>query len=247
MRIKLIILLIILPLLAYSQRQQQAGRIVYGNFGVKDVLVVNNNAQQETRTDSLGNFSLKMQVGDLLIVSDRKIETKKIRYTPDLLKNGVIVISVIQIVEEIEEVVINRSRVTSQSLGIPMGKSYTPAERRLRTASGLDPTIGVGMMPGVSVSFDAILNAINGRTARLKKEVVIERKEFALQKLDGLFTEEYFTTTLLLPAEEIPAFKYYAVEDEALMASLNGGTKENIEFSLAGLATKYKELNKHEE
>ena len=247
MRSKLIIVLIILPLLAYAQRQQQSGRIVYGSLGVKDVLVVNNNAQQETRTDSLGNFSLKMQIGDLLIMSDRKIETKKIRYTPDVVKNGVVVISVIQTVEDIEEVVINRSRVTSESLGIPMGKSYTPAERRLRNASGLDPTIGVGMMPGISISFDAILNAMNGRTERLKKEVIIERKEFALQKLDGLFTDDYFTSTLLIPAEDIAAFKYYAVEDDALMATLNGGTKEAIEFTLAGVATKYKQLNKHEE
>lgn len=232
--------------LSAQERKAMQGRIVYGSLGIKDVLVVNNNAQAETRTDSLGNFTLNMQVGDLLIITDRKIETRKIRYTPDLVKNGIVVISVVQTVQEIEEVVINRSTVTSKSLGIPMGKAYTPAERRLRTASNFDPTIGLGTMPGVAVSFDAILNAINGRTARLKKELEIERKEFALAKLDALFTESYYTETLAIPTEDVPAFKHYAVEDSALMASLNDGTKENIEFLLSGIAAKYKQLNTDE-
>jgi hypothetical protein len=125
MRSKLLhLLLLILPLLAQAQeRHAVKGRVYYANLGVKDVLVVNNNAQVETRTDSLGNFTINAKVGDLIILSDFKIETKKIRYTPDLIKNGLMLLEVKMVAEEIEEVVINRSTITSESLGIPMGKS----------------------------------------------------------------------------------------------------------------------------
>ncbi len=226
-----------------QDRQPIKGLVYAGNYGVKDVLVVNFSAQAETRTDTLGRFTIKARVGDLLVISYHTIETRKIRYTPDLVKNGVVQLEVTMTATEIEDVDITRSTVTSTSLGIPMGKKYTPAERRLKTA-GLDPSIGIGNMAGVSVSFDGILNAINGRTKRLKKELQVERREYALEKLDVLFQETYFTQTLQIPEENLSAFKYYAVENDNLRAALNDGRKELIELSLADLAIQYKTLNK---
>lgn len=229
-----------------QDRQPIKGLVYAGNYGVKDVLVVNFSAQAETRTDTLGRFTLKARVGDLLVLSYHTIETRKIRYTPDLVKNGIVQLEVTMTATEIEDVDITRSTVTSASLGIPMGKKYTPAERRLKSASSLDPTIGIGNMAGVSVSVDAILNAINGRTKRLKKELQVERREYALEKLDILFQETYFTQTLGIAEEDLGSFKYYAVEDSELRTMLTEGKKELIEFSLSRIATKYKTLNKIE-
>ena len=238
---------LLLPVcLLAQQRLAVQGKVFAGNAGVPGVLIVNFTAQAETHTDSLGNFSLKMQVGDLLIASDRRIETKKIRYTQDLLKNNLLLLEATLIAEELEEVVINRSNVTSQSLGIPMGKKYTPAERRLKTAASLDPTLGVGMMPGVSVSLDAIINAISGRTAMLKKELVVEQKEMAMQKMETLFTEKYFVETLKLAPEQIPGFKYYAAEDAAFRQLLIEGNGAAIDLKITDLSKNYLDLQTDE-
>jgi hypothetical protein len=244
---KFILPALLLPVyLPAQQRQAVQGKVFAGNAGVPEVLIVNFTGQAETRADSLGNFSLKMQVGDLLIVNDRRIETKKIRYTQDLLKNNLLLLEATLIAKELEEVVINRSTVTSQSLGIPMGKKYTPAERRLRTAAGLDPTLGVGMMPGVSVSLDAIINAISGRTKMLKKELVVEKKELAMQKMETLFTEKYYVETLKLAPEQIPGFKYYAVEDTDFRQLLTEGNGYKIELKAAELSKNYLDLQNDE-
>lgn len=238
-----VLLLLFLSFTGFAQDRQSVKGLVYaGNYGVKDILVVNFSAQAETRTDSLGRFTLKARVGDLLVLSYHTIETRKIRYTPDLVKNGIVQLEVTMTATEIEDVDITRSTVNSASLGIPMGKKYTPAERRLKTA-GLDPSIGIGNMAGVSVSFDGILNAINGRTKRLKKELQIERREYALEKLDLLFTEDYFIQTLGISGDDLGSFKYYAVENDNLRTLLNDGRKELIELSLADIAIVYKTLN----
>ncbi|OYQ44832.1 hypothetical protein CHU92_02310 [Flavobacterium cyanobacteriorum] len=240
-------LILLLAVAAEAQERKPVKGLVYaGNAGIADVLVVNFTGQSETRTDNTGRFTLSLQVGDLIIISGSSIETKKIRFTPDLINNSLLQLEVALTGEVLEEVVINRSRVSSESLGIPMGKKYTPAERRLRTASNLDPTLGAGTMTGFSVSFDAILNAINGRTARLKKEVAIEKKEFALQKLNGLYTDDFYIEKYGLKAEQVNGFKYFAVENEEFVAILNGGNTTQTEFGLTLLAEQYIERSKNE-
>lgn len=228
MRSKLLhLLLLFLPMLAPAQdRHAVKGRVYEASLGIKNVLVVNNNAQVETRTDSLGNFTINAKVGDLIILSDFKIETKKIRYTPDLIKNGLMLLEVKMVAEEIEEVVINRSTITSESLGIPMGKAYTVQERRLRA--------------GTSDPIGTIINLLSGRTKMLKANVNLEKRVTAKETLDELFDNSYFTNDLKLTAEQVEAFKFYAVENEKLREELKGSNKTIIQFTLAGLAEDYK-------
>lgn len=224
------LLLILLPMLARAQdRQAVKGRVAAGGTGIKDVLVVNNNALKETRTDSLGNFTIDVKVGDLIIASDYKIETKKIRYTPDLVKNGIMLLEVKAVVQEIEEVVINRSTVTSESLGIPMGKAYTVQERRLRA--------------GTSNPVGAIINILSGRTKMLEANVDLEKIITAKEKLDDLFDDDYYINDLKLAAEQVPGFKYFSVDNEKLREELKGTNKIAIQISLAALAEEYKKRN----
>ena len=57
----------------------------------------------------------------------------------------------------------------------PFTKHYTPAQRKLYTA-----TSGGGIVP-----VDPILNWLSGRTAMLKKEVEVEKKETLMDKIEG--------------------------------------------------------------
>lgn len=216
-----------MPLLCWAQdRHAVKGRIYSGSTGIKDVLVVNNNAQAETRTDSLGNFAIKAKVGDLIILSNYNIETKKIRYTPDIIKNGLMLLEVKTVIEEIEEVVINRTGITSESLGIPMGKAYTVQERRLRA--------------GTSDPIGSIINMLTGRTKMLKSNVQLEKRVTAKETLDGLFDDSYYIDELKLGKEQVAGFKFYAVENEKLREELKAGNETMVKFRLTILAEEYK-------
>ncbi len=122
---------------------------------------------------------------------------------------------------------------------VPSGqKTYTEAERKLHTASDLDAHIGLGG----SVGFDPILNFFSGRTAMLKKEVAVEKKEFFMKLLEQMFSMDHFVNQLKIPVEYVKGFEYYAVDNDKFTVILNSKNKTSTEFLLAELATKYKEI-----
>jgi hypothetical protein len=138
----------------------------------------------------------------------------------------------IPIVIALEEVIVKQhSGITAENLGIiPYGqKKYSPAERKLYTA-----TSGGGI--------DGLLNAISGRKAMLKKEIVIEKKEQALARIDVLFEDKYYIERLKIPEDYIRGFQYYCVEDASFVSALKAKNKTLTMFLIVGLAEKYKQI-----
>jgi hypothetical protein len=136
----------------------------------------------------------------------------------------------------LKEVVINEyPQITAENLGIiPFGqKKYTPAERKLYTA-----TSGNGI--------DGLLNTISGRKAMLKKEILVEKKEQLLVKIENLFDEKYYIETLKIKADYIRDFQYYCIEDAALASALWSKNKTLTMFLITGLAQKYNQIISNE-
>lgn len=215
-----------------QERREVRGKVLSEGAGIADALVVNFTGQTETRTDSLGNFKLRLAIGDLLIISDYKIETKKIRYTQDLVVDKVLMLKVKQEVMQIEEVVINRNKnLTAYKLGITSTdiKLPTVAERRLRSSGG-DPV-------------SALINIFTGQDKVLKNAVQTEKRERALDKLDVLFDDAFYTESLRLNTLQIKAFKYYIVESATFREALELGPTGRIQFIMADMATEFVKLN----
>jgi hypothetical protein len=133
--------------------------------------------------------------------------------------------------------------INAVSLGIldKPAKKYTPAERKLRTAGEFHwyypLLIPLGGMPT-----DGLINSISGRTAMLKKELEVEKKEMLLKKIEYQFDPEYFTINLKIPQEYVKGFWYYAIEEPRLVNEINSKNKSMAKFIFAELATKYLEL-----
>jgi hypothetical protein len=89
---------------------------------------------------------------------------------------------------------------------------------------------------------DPLINKINGRTKRLKKEVLLEKKELNLKYLRVLFGEDYFVNYLKIPLEYVEGFKYYGVENEKFTIILKSKNKVTTELLLGKLAIKYNEI-----
>ena len=121
-------------------------------------------------------------------------------------------------------------------------KKYTAAERKLQTATALNPTASAGTMAGGSISADPLLNFFSGRTAMLKKEVAVEKKEFFMKLLENMFSLDHFIDRLKIPADYVKGFEYYAIENDKFTAILNSKNKTSTEFLLGELAVKYKEM-----
>lgn len=229
-----ILLLLLLFQLAFSQATDEKmihGKIVVASGTIEGVNIVNLVNEKSTASDSNGEFFILAKVEDLLIFSSVNLEYHRKIIEEDDLKQEVLIIRMTSKTNELKEVIVNKHpEINAVSLGISAKgiKKYTPAERRLYTATST---------PG-----DALLNMMSGRTAMLKKEIEVEKKYNLLAKIDALFEEEYYTKTLKIPADYVKGFQFYCVEDEKLTTALRSKNKTMTMFLIVPLAQKFNTL-----
>jgi hypothetical protein len=212
------------------------GVIAVENATVESINIVNQSSKLSTVSDKNGLFAILVKDGDVLIFSAVNLVTlHKTINKQDLAKEFVSIQMKTKSID-LEEVVINEfPQITAENLGIiPYGqKKYTPAERKLYTA-----TSGGGI--------DGLLNAISGRKAMLKKNIIVEKKGQALNRLAYLFEDKYYIESLKIPVDYIHGFQYYCVENGEFVESLKTKNKTLSMFLIVSLAKNYNQINQNE-
>jgi len=241
MKYKLLFVIFLIASVCFAQNEKLLkGKVVADSKDLQGINVVNLESKKEVATLEGGLFSVYAKVGDTLLFTAVQLNEKRIviekedfDYLPFLVKMNVKVI-------QLNEVVINQSNITAESLGLVSKgiKTYTPAERKLRTAGDFKPIHLLAILGG-SLAIDPILNKINGRTDRLKKEIKIERSEMLQQKLSAMFEEEYFIEELKIPTSQVNGFYVFAAENQELANVIKQKNKSLIQIELVKLTTEY--------
>lgn len=219
---------------------------VLADFGDLDgIYVINLKTEKTVITDKEGVFLVPAAVGDTLLFSSVQFKEIRLVLAVKNFYDNDFSVRMTPKIHQLNEVVVRRyGNINAVSLGIiPANqKSYTPAERKLKTAAGLNPTANVGGMSGGSISMDPLLNLISGRTAMLKKELEVEKKEGYMRQLERMFDESHFVEKFKIPLAYIKGFEFYAVENEKFTNVLKTNNKTTIEFLLGQLASQYLEI-----
>ncbi|MNK57025.1 hypothetical protein D3C87_760750 [compost metagenome] len=232
----------------WSQTQDRFvfnGKVVSNTSDLEGIYVINAQTEETVTTNASGDFSISAKADDVLVFSSISFKEKRVLLKQEDFSNLNFSVNLTMIMYQLQEVVVKRyDNINAESLGvIPVGqKKYTAAERKLQTATALNATANGGTMAGGSISADPLLNFFSGRTAMLKKEVAVEKKEFFMRLLENMFTLEHFVERLKIPADYVKGFEYYAVENEKFTVILNSKNKTSTEFLLGELAVKYKEM-----
>lgn len=225
------------------------GKVTSNALDLEGIYIINLKTEASTATESGGYFTIPAMAGDTLMFSALQFKGKKVALTEKDFGANLFFVKLEAMINQIEEVkVIRYNHINAVSLGIISAnqKHYTPAERKLKTATGLNPTAEVGGMMGGSISMDPMLNWMSGRTAMLKKEVEVEKKEFVLQKLESMFEYDFFVDKLKIPTDYVKGFWYYVAEDKKFVNALNDKNKTMATFILGDLATQYLQIIKTE-
>ena len=241
-------LLILFSFCGFSQNQIVfKGKIISDATDIEGVLIKNISSKQETYSYRGGYFSINGKQNDTLMFSAFNLKaTMHIIKEKDFGENLIFIPMPLNRTELKELAIIDYKSINAVSLGIvPANQiTYTPAERKLKTASDYRPesTFYLGGLTGVSLSFDAILNAISGRTNMLKKELVVENKEQLQVKLANKYDKEYIINTLKIPEEYVEGFVFYTAENNRFAEAMRVKNYTMATFILSELATKYREL-----
>jgi hypothetical protein len=207
------------------------GKIIADSVAVDRITIENVTADKTAFSDVNGFFTIAAKEGDVLVFTAVNLEGLRMKIDKQDLLQEVITVKMLPKSIILKEVIVNESSITAESLGIiPYGqKKYTPAERKLYTA-----TSGNGI--------DGLLNAISGRKAMLKKEIVIEKKEQLLARIEFLFEDKYYIETLKIPADYIKGFQYYCIDDAGFANALRSKNKTMMMFLIVKLAENYNEI-----
>jgi len=204
------------------------GKINANIIDLEGIYVINLRTEKSTMTDKDGLFSIAAIPGDTLLFSSIQLKEIRIVLEQKDFNDELFLLKMETMITQLREVVIKRyDDINAVDLGIsPSGmKHRTPEERKLYTAT--------------STAGDALLNFMSGRTAMLKKEIVVEGKLSFINQIDNMFNEDYFRKTLKIPMEYIKGFKYYIVDNERFTTVLKSKNKTQIEFAMVSLAEKY--------
>ena len=221
------------------------GKVISDASSLDGIHVINLTNEKSTITEKGGFFSILAKATDTLMFSGMQVKGMQVVLKQSDFAENIFFMRLKQQVRMLDEVYIkNYSEINAVSLGIiPKGtKSYTPAQRRLRTATAPFVDLNAGGMAGGSIGVDPLINWISGRTAMLKKELEVENKERLQVKIDNLYEEAFFTETLKIPSEYVKGFQVYVIDDQRLIASIKSKNKTMTTFLLGELAEKYKQV-----
>ena len=231
MKTKLLLLFLFCVQISFAQEKLFYGKIDADGNNVEGINIVNLVNEKSAVSDANGEFRILAKPEDLLVLSAINFEYKRKIVAEEELNSKPVQIKMIPKVGQLDEVVITEYKnINAVSMGIlsKPAKVYTPAERKLRTAT-------TGLL-------DPLVNLISGRTKNLKANVQLERKVLLLEKLDYLYEDEYFVNELKIPAANVAGFKYYAVEDAELVRAVNDKNKTLSTLLLIQLSEKFKKL-----
>ena len=205
------------------------GKIVADSASVFGIDVVNLGNEKVTVTNSKGEFSILAKADDILVFSSMTLEMRRMLVDQDDLKSETITIYMTPKINELNEVIVKKNAAEGTSI-FYVRKHYTPAERKLYTAtSGL---------------LDAPINWLSGRTEMLKKEIIVERKERLLDKVGILYDDKYYIQTLKIPEIYIDDFQRYIIEDREFTAALKVKNRTMMLFLISKLAVNYNAIPK---
>jgi hypothetical protein len=168
---------------------------------------------------SLHSFSQKSEKPkDSISKNDEfKLSLEKSNDSINLILKDSLNPSMMSEVNKLDDVFIkSKSEFNAVSLGIIDKEIIPPTqyERQLYTAGDFKPIHLLGILGG-SLKVDPIINAISGRTKRLKKYIQFEKKESNLSFLENHF-KDYMLDDLAIEELILGRFLNFLVENENL-------------------------------
>lgn len=209
-----------------QERKPLNGKITSEAPDLEGIYVINKTADVTVTTLQGGYFTINARANDTLVFSAIQFVAKELAVDESHFKGDLVFVALEPMVRSLDEVVVTKSTITSESLRIvPKGqKRYTPGERKVYTA-----TQGV----------DGIFNAISGRTKEVKKAAEYEKKENLMEKINYIYTEEQIVNDLKIPMDYVRGFIFYAVEDKEFAAAINSKNDGMARLHMSRLSVEY--------
>ncbi|AXT20695.1 hypothetical protein D7030_12050 [Flavobacteriaceae bacterium AU392] len=245
-------LILFFGLLSFILKAQttQIKGIVFGNSSLEGIHVINKSSKTYATTNAEGVFTISAKALDTIQVSSILYETKTIIVSFEDFKNKRINVYLNEAINQLNEVLVGKiltgnlnSDIANSDaerpldfydLGIPgyTGPKKTLAERELFDADGggwISDVSTNGLGAGGALNLNKILNAVSGRTKKLKRNVDLERRTNLINRIKEELSEIFFNTNALDKKHRTDFF-YFCSEDKDFLRRCGSNDFEALKF-----------------
>ena len=247
-----LVVLFLLPIVTFAQNKKELnGQITARDKDVTGVVVQNISTKKATITDLDGNFSILVSVNDTLIFSAIQFKRKVFPITATIYTSNFITVPLEDFVNELNEVVVRpfnlsgnlgsditglklEKDVSAEALGLPNAgvKVISQSERKLYEAT-----------TGGGIPLNPIINAITGRTKKLKNQVKLEAKYARTQRVQNFYVDSVLVRELKIPNEKLDDFMHYCEVDSTFQKTVDTKDKLKILEFMVKKSLLYREDN----
>ncbi|EIA09602.1 hypothetical protein [Flavobacterium frigoris] len=213
MKVKLLISLLFF-ISQFSFSQTIKGKVIFNNYVIPNVEVINANSKILTVTDSNGVFSIAAKANDILVFVSKEHELKKITITPEMTRSKVLIVELSLKAEELNEVLITNAPAIKLTATVEVEQ----VKRDEITADRAEKKLKPLMIDDLNINKGLNMIRIGGLLATLLKKEKEEVKK-ALPEIDfatlakNSYDQKFYLETLKLQADEIDLFLQFCEAD----------------------------------
>lgn len=207
---------------------------ITNNADVEGIHILNTTSRYNTVTNETGNFSVNARLADTLVVSSIRYMPQQVVVTPEILESGTIVLTLEELVNQLEEVVLGprlsgnieqdlkdiktKKQLNFYDVGIPgfVGKH----EERIIPAYTLSsPT---------AVDIEAIYNHLSGYYKKLKLRRKWEAQNNTVAYILNTYSRGFFDDAYGIPENRVYDFLLFCIETTRVQHAFNKGDYADV-------------------
>jgi len=215
---KYFLVVLILPLFVFTQEVELRGN-VYGNSDIEGIHIINRTSQRFATTNSDGEFAIYAKHNDTLLITSVRYKQKMLLVSKTNISTRRIKIYLEEHINELNQVTVGKiltgdlnsdienegeeREMNFYDVGIQgyTGKPKTQRERKLYEADH-----GKYYRFPFVLNTNKILNAITGRTKKLKEHVRLERNNLLIYQIKANVGADFFKSH---PIEETRRMEFF--------------------------------------
>lgn len=224
---------------AYSQNEKTLrGKVMFDNFPLQNVDVVNITTQKSTATDAQGEFVLSAKINDSIIFFRKEYNLTGIKLSQNDIATNNISVPMVKKPEELEEIIIRETLKIDRELykkWEQIKRDEITAERnenRLKTPGVYDGTIDKGLnLVRIGKRFFKLLKkeSVNEKLPQIEFKELVRSNSY----------EKFYLENLKLKPDEIDLFLQFCdadpksktlIEDHNVLVMMDFLYAKNIEF-----------------
>ena len=216
------IVLLFFTLTGYTQSKEIEGKIM-NTKDVEGIHVLNKTSRYNSVTDQNGQFIINVRKQDTLFFSSINFKTKSLVITEEIYKKEYVVLTLEELINELDEVIIGPNltgNITADIKSIKTEKPVNFDDVGIPGFKGKPEEKIVPMVPGVglltAVDLEAMFKHLSGYYRKLRLQRKWESENYTVAQIINLYGFTFFEEAYKIPNNRLYDFLLFSIETSTL-------------------------------